>query len=755
MECQETQQILQITRDLITTVSLEDLLRQIVETAVDLTQAESAGLLLCEAQDETAPNSEAHCSELHFKVVSHYEEHLRDVPVPVEGSLAGHAFADNAPLIASDTRTDPGYYPAVEKLTGQVIVSLVAVPLSFKERRIGVLEVVNKRDHAPFDKADVSCLTLLAAQAVIAIENARLVAALQQRVVDSAATLKIALQQQHTLAALQQINAALTSTLNYEVVLDRILSHIGALVQYDAANIMLVEGDMAWVCRGRGYEHYGTADTLQQTKLKISQVPGLTRMRQTLQPLVIPDVTQDDAWVYSRPEHRWIRSYIGVPIHQQARLLGYMSVLSATPGFYTEQDAGRLEALAQQAAIAIHNAHLYQRAQREIEERERAELALQRHQEHLEELVDARTADLQRAMTHTQQLNAQLSQEIVARERLIDDLKAFSSTVAHDLKNPLTLVVGHSGVLVEMLPVASQERKSAETILKTGRKMGNIITELLQFANVRQADIELSPVKMCAVITEIHERLASVITQFRAEMIQPDQWPVVMGHATWVEEVWANYISNALKYGGRPEENIPPRVELGFTRLDSLSSQEAEIPAPFSDLQNPDGHIAFWVRDNGPGIAPQAQARLFTPFTRLDKARAAGYGLGLSIVKRMMEKLGGEVGVHSVIGEGTTFFFTLPEAPPTHASDAAAEPDRALIAFANPLAALCSDEELQEIARACLIGDWEQLQAWGTRVQQADAAIGDALLNALSNFRFTEINALLEAARTAQSAREC
>ena len=70
--------------------------------------------------------------------------------------------------------------------------------------------------------------------------------------------------------------------------------------------------------------------------------------------------------------------------------------------------------------------------------------------------------------------------------------------------------------------------------------------------------------------------------------------------------------------------------------------------------------IRFWVRDNGDGLTPEEQARLFTPFTRLDQVRAKGHGLGLSIVKRIVDKLGGQVRVESEVGQGSVFSFTLP-----------------------------------------------------------------------------------------------
>ena len=100
--------------------------------------------------------------------------------------------------------------------------------------------------------------------------------------------------------------------------------------------------------------------------------------------------------------------------------------------------------------------------------------------------------------------------------------------------------------------------------------------------------------------------------------------------------MWVNYLSNGIKYGGRP-----PRVELGAT-------------------VQPDGMVRFWVRDNGPGILLEEQARLFTLFTRLDQVQVKGHGLGLSIARRIVEKLGGQVGTESEIGQGSVFSFTLP-----------------------------------------------------------------------------------------------
>ena len=197
------------------------------------------------------------------------------------------------------------------------------------------------------------------------------------------------------------------------------------------------------------------------------------------------------------------------------------------------------------------------------------------------------------------------------------------------------------------MALAQQERTDAtdfaERLFQTSLKMNHIIDELLLFATVRQAEVEPLPLDMAEIVAEVEKRMAYTLAQSAARLVKPEQWPVALGHAAWVEQVWVNYISNALKYSTSPKEDTPLDVELGYD----------------GPVEN---QIRFWVRDHGPGIAPEAKARLFTPFTRLDKARAEGHGLGLSVVKRIVEKLGGRVGVESVLGQGSLFFFTLPAA---------------------------------------------------------------------------------------------
>jgi signal transduction histidine kinase len=165
--------------------------------------------------------------------------------------------------------------------------------------------------------------------------------------------------------------------------------------------------------------------------------------------------------------------------------------------------------------------------------------------------------------------------------------------------------------------------------------MESIINELLLLAGVRKTAVEPTPLEMALVVDEARQRLAYMIEQTGAQVSIAADWPVALGYGPWIEEVWVNYLANALRYGGQP-----PTIEVGG--------------------DNANGMARFWVRDEGPGLSAEDQAKLFRPFTQLNQVRTKGHGLGLSIVRRIVEKLGGQVGVESEPGQGALFYFTLP-----------------------------------------------------------------------------------------------
>lgn len=222
------------------------------------------------------------------------------------------------------------------------------------------------------------------------------------------------------------------------------------------------------------------------------------------------------------------------------------------------------------------------------------------------------------------------------------ELDAFAHTVAHDLKNPLALIVGFAEVLQAQYETmsAGEIRRSARTISRKGHKMTNIVDELLLLAALRNQDVTLEPLDMAPIVEEAVERLSHLIERNEVAIILPDTWPMALGYGPWVEEVWVNYLSNAIQHGGSP-----PRVELDADVRQLGDSSHARV--------------RFWVRDNGPGLTEEEQERLFRPFRQLKQVGTQGHGLGLSIVQRIVKKLNGDVGVESEVGRGSAFYFTL------------------------------------------------------------------------------------------------
>ncbi|NTU65626.1 MAG: PAS domain S-box protein [Chloroflexi bacterium] len=237
----------------------------------------------------------------------------------------------------------------------------------------------------------------------------------------------------------------------------------------------------------------------------------------------------------------------------------------------------------------------------------------------------------------TEQLIQQYANEVLARN---EDLEAFARTAAHDLKSPLSNIIGFIEWLQGRPDLPATERQEYINIIaRNAIKMDGIIDELLLLAQVRKEQVELVPLDTARLISEAQTRLAFMIAESGVVMRVPGVWPTALGYGQWVEEVWVNYLSNAIKYGRIPP--AAPRIELGF--------------------DEPSDHfIRFWVRDFGPGVPEDEQANLFKAFGEHSIVRATGHGLGLSIVRMIVEKMGGQVGVDSTVGQGSTFYFTLP-----------------------------------------------------------------------------------------------
>lgn len=261
----------------------------------------------------------------------------------------------------------------------------------------------------------------------------------------------------------------------------------------------------------------------------------------------------------------------------------------------------------------------------------------------LQQQLQAKNHELQQLTGLLEQRNQELKNYTYALEQRNLELDSFAHAVAHDLSNPLagllrvlSRLTNADGVEIE----EAMRQEGLQIVKKSALKMQSIIDAMLVLAGVsRKQSVQITALDMAYLTNQAMQRLQDLEHATQASIELPAQWPVAYGHPIWVEEIWVNYLSNAYKYGGQP-----PRLQLG-----------SEVQA--------DGMARYWVRDHGPGLSAQAQQLLFTPFTRLHEKRADGNGLGLSIVLQIVEKLGGEAGVLSAPGQGSTFYFTLPGRP--------------------------------------------------------------------------------------------
>ncbi len=190
--------------------------------------------------------------------------------------------------------------------------------------------------------------------------------------------------------ALRDTAQILSSSLEYGEVLDHILTTVGRVVPHDAATIMLIEGEFAQVVRLQGYEQRDTNREITGIKLPLAETTNLRKMFETKQPEVIYDTHSYTGWKRIAATD-WLCSNVGAPISIYGKVIGFILLDSQTPRFFTPIHAERLGTFANQAALAIHNAHLLQQAQEEIAERKRAEEELRQSENRYRTVVENQT----------------------------------------------------------------------------------------------------------------------------------------------------------------------------------------------------------------------------------------------------------------------------------------------------------------------------------------------------------------------------
>ena len=631
---QHMERILEVSRELAVTTSLEDLLHQIIEIATDLTNSQSASIMLLNEST----------GDLRLVAAKNLVDQLIDIPVPIDRSIAGASFSSGEPIIVPDVHADPRYYGEVDRLIGIEGRSLLAVPLQFKDLRIGVLETENKRDEQAYDQQDVNLLTALATQATVAIENARLyvqiqkhrdhlgelvnertgeletaIGRLENEITIRARTEKALRQRNRALALLNQVGQQLTATLDMQRIAKKLQQVGSEIIGAESASVWLLDPQRegwltCWTVVRDGQEH-------SPLNMQLHPGQGIAGwVIQTGKPAVIPHAPDDPRFFSGVDEQLGFHtlSLLAVPLRVRDRVIGVLEIVNKLQGEFNADDLALAETLAASTAISIDNARLV-------------------------EALHLRTAELQAQN---------------------EELDAFAHSVAHDLKSPLTSISLHAQwAEAEYATMPEAELcESLQLITRGTTKISSIIDELLLLASVRKMqEIRIAVLDMPRIVAEARGRLDLLIRQYHAQIIVPpaSTWPKALGYGPWIEEVWINYISNACKYGGNR-----PTVEVGFDVIEDPRTSETEAGSLGPSSSGHGSQVRFWVHDNGAGLSTDDQSLLFAPFTRLYQVRVKGHGLGLSIVQRIVEKLGGQVGVESdgVPGRGSTFYFTLPAA---------------------------------------------------------------------------------------------
>ena len=241
-------------------------------------------------------------------------------------------------------------------------------------------------------------------------------------------------------------------------------------------------------------------------------------------------------------------------------------------------------------------------------------------------------------------LNAELEGRVAARtaelQAAYEDMESFSYSVSHDLRAPLRAIDGFSASLAETQTerLDLEGRQDLNRIREGARRMSVLIDDLLHFSKVSRQGISLTRVEMTSLARSVAEEVSASLVAF-------DSLPAALGDRSLLRQVLVNLLSNAVKFTRHRES---PKIEIGARREG--------------------GQIEFFVKDNGAGFDMEHTQRLFGVFQRLHRQdEFEGTGIGLAIVKRIVERHGGQVRAEGRAGVGATIFFTLQAAPTAEA----------------------------------------------------------------------------------------
>ncbi|MBI3162512.1 MAG: PAS domain S-box protein, partial [Chloroflexi bacterium] len=401
--------------------------------------------------------------------------------------------------------------------------------------------------------------------------------------------------------------ATIVGTFEFSEIIQHILDQIKRVIPYDSASVWKWEGNRQVFLSGRGLP---PAFTESDAKVILDEESSALPILRGDVPYILSNNAREELPGFNRDEHSFINSWLAIPLKAHGKTVGIIALDGREKNQFQGHHAELGVAFANQVAIALENSRLF----------------------------------------------SELQNELLTRGKLISELESkntelerFTYTISHDLKSPLVTINGFLGYLKGDSAAGNAERVALDIqrIQDAVDKMHLLLKELLELSRIGRIINPPENIPFEELVSEAldiaHGRLEERGVTVRISSPQGTHpgLPAVYGDRQRLIEVLQNLFDNAAKYMG---DQPSPRIEVG-------QSGEEE------------GRIILYVKDNGIGIAPEYHERIFGLFNKLDP-RTEGTGVGLALVKRIIEVHGGRIWVEGGLGKGSVFYFTLPAGNP-------------------------------------------------------------------------------------------
>jgi len=437
-------------------------------------------------------------------------------------------------------------------------------------------------------------------------------------------------QQRHLAEALVDIAGSISSSLELDDVLDRILDSLDRVVPHDASNVVLIDNDVtSRIVRSRGYEEKTGGLSPQGMQFDITATRQGKRIRSGLSAYLIQDTTQEPDWPIV-DINKWIYSHISVPIIHDGKLIGMLNLASGTRNAFSPKHIDPLRAFAAQAAVALNNAHLHDQ--------------IQQHATELEERVRERTQRLSREIAERISAEQELRgayEKLSQLQQVKDD---FIANVSHELRTPITnLKLYHH--LIARYP--KRHNRYVVTLNRETSRLETIVEALLLLSEIDHSALPVSPDnphlnKLVSSDARDRERIASARGISLEVSVNEDLDDVALrGEARLISRIFDIIMTNSLNY-------TPPGGTI------TVITQ--------AEKRDGDSYAGFLVTNNGPVIPETEMKSLFERFFRGSAGQASnlpGTGLGLSIARELVDMQGGHIEVEST-DEQTVFSVWFP-----------------------------------------------------------------------------------------------